>query len=201
MTKSITQTIDDLRGKLAASQGLQSELNAEIQEVSFLAHTGDIKSQKRLDEIRTALSKVDIEIRSLTAALATAANMQVAEQDAARAELQRANASQAEGMIAEAELIAQALDKALLEVRDNAVAYEAKMVAVRRLIGYGPNYEIIRIFLVRALQTALHRGPLHIISIAPGERTTAQQASNHWAASIRNMIASTLQKTAAKKAA
>jgi hypothetical protein len=92
MSRSISETIDDLRGKLAASEGLQSELNDEIQEVSFLAHTGDAKSKKRLEEIGAALSNVGIEIRSLTAALATAANMLVAEQDAAKAELQRANA-------------------------------------------------------------------------------------------------------------
>jgi hypothetical protein len=200
MTKSITQTIDDLRGKLAASNGLQSELNAEIQEVSFLAHTGDAKSQKRLDEIRTALSKVDIEIRSLTAALATAANMQVAEQDAARAELQRANARKAEIILTEAESIASKMDDALMAVSDLAVSYETKMLEARKLVGHGPNYEIIRIFLARALRTALHRGPLHIVSIAPGERTTVQQAAAHWATSIRNLIA-TLNKPATKKAA
>jgi hypothetical protein len=200
MTKSITQTIDDLRGKLAASNGLQSELNAEIQEVSFLAHTGDAKSQKRLDEIRTALAKVDIEIRSLTAALATAANMQVAEQDAALAELQRANARKAEIILTEAESIASKMDDALMAVRDLAISYETKMLEARKLVGHGPNYEIIRIFLIRALRTALHRGPLHIVAIAPGERTTVQQASQHWVTSIRNLIAA-LNKPATKKAA
>jgi len=144
MTKSISQTIDDLRGKLAASQGLQSELNAEIQEVSFLAHTGDIKSQKRLDEIRTALSKVDIEIRSLTAALATAANMQVAEQDAARTELQRANASKAEAILAEAESLATKMDAAMVSLKAGAVEFQAKMEMVRRLTNSGPQHQAIK---------------------------------------------------------
>jgi hypothetical protein len=104
-------------------------------------------------------------------------------------------------MLTEAEAIATKLDEALAAVRDHAVAYETKMAEVRRLTGVGPQYQIIRIFLVRALQTALHRGPLHIVSIAPAERTTAQQASKHWSTSVRNMIAATLNKTAAKKAA
>jgi hypothetical protein len=192
MSKTISQTIDDLRGKLAASQGLQSELNAEIQEVSFLAHTGDIKSQKRLDEIRTALSKVDIEIRSLTAALATAANMQVAEQDAARAELQRANASKAEAILAEAESLATKMDAAMVSLKAGAVEFQAKMEMVRRLTNSGPQHQAIKVHLARAISSGLMGLPQHPDLLAPNERRSVTELATSWAQQVRNRISAVI---------
>ncbi len=203
MTKSISATIDELRGKLGAAEHRQVELNAEILEISWAAHSGNVKAKSRLDEITTELAHLAAEVTSITAALAEGARRQLAEQDAARKDRRRSDAAKAEVVLKEAEKIAERLDGALQVLRVESVAFEKAMIEVRQLSGgAGPRFDAARVFLVRALRSAVHRGPMHLDAVAPGEITTVQQVASAWSRQIRGTISAVLNnKTAAKEAA
>lgn len=185
MMKSISATIDDLRSKLGAAEHRQVELNSEILEISYVAHTGDGRAKKRLDEITIELGHLTTEVSSLTAALAEAARRELQQRDQEMAAKRRDDASKADAALAEAAVLAEKFDAALVTLRDTAVAFELKMGEARRLAGNSgvPAYDVIRIFMFRTLRTALHRTPLHVDAIAPLEQTTLRAAFTAWSRS------------------
>jgi hypothetical protein len=202
MTKSITQTIDDLRGKLGAAQQRQVELDGEIQKISWAATTGDVKAKKRLDEISNEQAHLATEIKSTTAALAAGARLEMQEREEAIAAKRRDDAKAAELLCAGVEMIAEKFDATLAALAQHAQDYENEMAKIRRLIGAGPTFDLVRFFLGRALRTSIMRTPLHQETIAPGDRVTVSAATATWMQNFRVHIGRTLNvKPAAQKAA
>jgi hypothetical protein len=118
------------------------------------------------------------------------------------AQKRRDDARRADVVLAEAEDIARKIDDGLTAVSQNSMLFEQKMIEVRRLTGdITPRYDNIRVFLVRALRSAVHRGPLHIDPVAPSDVTTVTAAMAAWSKSIRGWIVGVLDKTTAREAA
>ena len=202
MTKSTSQIIDDFRGKLGAAQQRQVELDGEIQEISWAANTGDVKAKKRLDEISNEQAHLATEIKSTTAALAAGARLEMQEREEAIAAKRRDDAKAAELLCAGVEMIAEKFDATLAALAQHAQDYENEMAKIRRLIGAGPTFDLVRFFLGRALRTSIMRTPLHQETIAPGDRVTVSAATATWMQNFRVHIARTLNaKPAAKEAA
>jgi chromosome segregation ATPase len=199
---AIATVISDLRAKLAAAEGLQLELNAEVQEISYAAHVDrEPKAVKRLAEISHQLEHViGGEIKSLTAALAEAAKREVAAQEAARAELRRKNARKAADVLLEVEALATTITTALADLRKNSLQLEAKLAEIRRLTGAAPSSEAIRVNLGRALKTALMASPMQLEHLAPSERVTVADIVGPWARSITNWITAAIGEKPAKAA-
>jgi hypothetical protein len=202
MTKSTSQIIDDLRGKLGAAQQRQVELDGEIQEISWAANTGDVKAKKRLDEISNEQAHLATEIKSTTAALAAGARLEMQEREEAMAAKRRDDAKAAELLCAGVETIAEKFDATLAALAQHAQDYENELAKIRRLVGVGPSYDHVRVFLARALRTSTMRTPLHLETIAPGDRVTVSAATAIWLQNFRVHIVRTLNvKPAAQKAA
>jgi hypothetical protein len=196
-----TSVTDDLRARLGACENRQQELFAERSEIAFAAMVEKQKAAvQRLEAINNELSALTNERSVLESALVEATRRETAAEDAARAEKRRSDLRTADALLDDAEKIAQEFDDALRTVREAAVAFEAKMIQVRRLTGTSPQHDAIRVFLFRAIRTALHQSPVHIDAIAPSERTALMPVFQSWAKSARVLIANTL-KTAAKEAA
>jgi uncharacterized protein (DUF342 family) len=100
-----------LRGKLGAAEQRQVELNAEILEISYAAHTGDLKAAKRLREITTKLAHLTTEVSSLTAALAEGARRELEQREQELAARRRADAERADVELADAESLALEIDR------------------------------------------------------------------------------------------
>jgi hypothetical protein len=203
MTKSISQTINDLRAQLVDIEGRQAELIADRDEHSFAAVVErQPQAIKKLAAINSELDNLKHRAASLQAALREATKRENAAAEAEAAEVRRRNAREADVLCSDAEAIAEKLDAAFAALALHAQEYEAAMGAIRRKINIGPQFDHVRVFLVRALRTAIHRTPLHLDAISPVDQTTVSQASASWLRNIRGQIARTLNsKPAAKEAA
>ena len=203
MTDKISNVVDDLRGQLAAIEGRQVELVAERDEISYAAIV-DRKPEavKRLAALNGELANIATQTASLTAALREAAKRESQARDQELAAKRREDARKAGVEMAEAEKLAVKFDEALQVVGETSVAFEAAMIRIRQLTGSSPAYDSVRVFMFRAVRSALHRTPVHIDAISPAEQTTLSEASASWSRSIRNWIAGVLEnKTQAAKAA
>jgi chromosome segregation ATPase len=189
MTKSISQILDDLRGKRGAAEQRQMELDSEIEEISFAAHTGDAKAKKRLDEITNELSHLATEIKSTTAALAEGARRQLQEREEEMSAQRRADAEKAETVMAEVEKLAAAIDAAMASLKAAAVDFQNKMEMARRLSGAGPQHQAIKVLLARAISAGLMGLPQHPDLLAPNERRSVTELTTAWAQQVRNRIA------------
>jgi hypothetical protein len=201
MSKSISQTLADLRNKLGAAEGVKLELDAEIAEISFDAHTGVAKAATRLSEIARQQQTVAVEIKSQEAALAEGAKREVAAQESQRAELRRSNAAKAANLLLEAEETAALLSKAMADMSEYSSRLRDQFSEIRRLTGTGPTPESVQVNLGRSLTTAVMNSPMKIAHLAPNERCTVDAIVGGWATSVRNWINATLNKTAAQEAA
>jgi hypothetical protein len=200
MTASKTIT-DDLRAQLTAIDEKQVALIEERDSISYSAVVErDRKSVARLAELNGQLNNLKNEAASIEAALRESTKRELAAAEAERDAKRCSDLRQADGLLDEAEKIAQEFDDALRAVRETAVAFEAKMIQVRRLTGTSPQHDAIRVFMYRAVRSALHQSPVHIDAIAPSERTALIPVFQSWAKSARVLIANTL-KTAAREAA
>lgn len=202
MTTTKTKTVsDDLRARLGSCESRQQELLAERSEIAYAA---TVEKQKaavaRLAELNAELSALTNETSVLEAALKESHRREIAAEEHARAEKRRNDAREAEAICSEAEQIAEKLDKAFAEVRQHAVHYEEAMTKVRRLSGHGPAFNHIRVFMARAVMTAVERTPLHVEAVAPAIRTTFSAATASWLQNIRAHLAPLL-KTQTKRAA
>jgi hypothetical protein len=193
---------DQLRSELAINDGHQTELRAERDELSYLALV-DRRPQaiQRLAAINEEIGNLTTQAQTIEPALKEALRREGVAREQAAVEKRRDDARKADTALTEAEEIAKKFDEALLAVRANAVAFEAAMIKVRQLTGTSPRYDAIRVFMFRAVRTALFQTPVHVDSIAPAERTTLSEASASWSRSIRGWLASVLDKTTAKRAA
>lgn len=192
------RTITDLRTKLGAAEGRQVELNAEILEVSYGAHTGVAKDRKRLTEINDELARLAPEVTSLTAAMAEATRRETQARDAEISARRRADMEQADKIMLEAETLAATMDAAMSSLKAAAVDLQDKMATIRRLSGAGPQHTAIRVHLARAISSGLMGLPQHPDLLAPNERHSVAELTTAWAAQVRNVIATV--ETAAKAA-
>jgi hypothetical protein len=198
ISKSVT---DDLRSRLAAIEGHQTELLAERDEISYLALVDrDKKAVDRLNAINGEIERLKTQASSIEPALREATKRESAAREEAAAEKRRSDARQADVVLAEAEKIALKFDEALKAVSEHAIAFETAMINVRQLTGTSPRYDAIRVFMFRAVRSALHRTPVHIDAISVAEQTTLSAASTSWSRSIRGWIAGVINNNAAKAA-
>jgi seryl-tRNA synthetase len=202
-TTKKTNVADDLRMQLSDIEDHQAALITERDEISYLALVDrDKKSIERLNSINDELRNLTARAETVQAALKEAVRREGIAREEAAAEVRRQNAKEAEALCASAEAIAEKFDADLAALAQHAKDYETTMTAIRRLTGVGPQFDHIRVFLVRALRTATVRTPLHIESISIVDQTTVSQASASWLGNIRGHIARTLNaKPAAKEAA
>lgn len=202
MTKPTTSVTDDLRSRMGNAESRQQELLAERGEIAFAATVEKEKAAvQRLGAINTELSALADELSVLEAALKEAYRREAKAREAEVAEKRCSDMRAADAVLDDAEVLAQQFDDALAAVLTAAIAFEEKMVKVRRLTGASPQHDAVRVFLFRALRTALQQSPISIDAVAPGERTTLLPVFQSWAGSTRRFIAATLNKTAAKEAA
>jgi hypothetical protein len=196
--------VDELRGQLAAIEGRQTELIAE-REDEGLAYQAVVdrkpRAIKRLEEINAEIANLTTQAASLEPALREAVRRENVAGEEAAAEKRREGARQADVVLTEASAIAKKFDEAALTLREHSIAYERKMIELRRLTGISPNYETVRIHMFRTLKSAVHRSPIHAGPVAPDEVTEMSKIAESWSASVRNWIASVLDKTTAKRAA
>ena len=198
----MTNVMDELRSKLGGAEGRRVELESELAEIGFAAHVeGDAKSVKRLKEISSELANVDVEVKSLTAALAENARREAAAEDADRAKRRRADAEKAKTMLGELEQLGQEFDAGALATIKAATAIRAKVSELRQLTGAGPSVDSVQMNLKRALATATMGSPLHTVHLAPADRVTISQVIGPWLYSFRNWINAVLGKTPTKTAA
>lgn len=198
----MTNVMDELRSKLGGAEGRRVELESELAEIGFAAHVeGDAKSVKRLKEISSELANVDVEVKSLTAALAENARREAAAEDADRAKRRRADAEKAKTMLGELEQLGQEFDAGALATIKAATAIRAKVSELRQLTGAGPSVNSVQMNLKRALATATMGSPLHTVHLAPADRVTISQVIGPWLYSFRNWINAVLGKTPTKTAA
>jgi hypothetical protein len=134
------------------------------------------------------------------AALREAARRETQAAEADRAAKRCADLTLADAALDDAERLAQDFDDALLAVRNASIAFEMKMMQVRRLTGTSPQHDAVRVFMFRAVRSALHQSPVHIDAISPSERTELMPIFRSWAQNARTHIANTIN-NAAKKAA
>jgi hypothetical protein len=203
-TKTKSNPIDDLRAERGDIAARISELIAERDTgVAYLAHVDkDAKAIARLAEINNEIESLKTRDASLEAALAEALRREKIAREEVEAESRRKDAREAEMLCIQVESIAEGLDAAFAMVAERAQAYETEMAKIRRLVGVGPSYDHVRVFLARALRTSTMRTPLHLETIAPAERTTVSAATAAWLHNFRVRIAQTLDaKTAAREAA
>jgi hypothetical protein len=179
---------DDLRAKHGAAEGRKIELESELQEISFDAHTGDAKAAKRLKEISSELIHVDTELKSLTSALAESARREKAATEADGARRKVAAAETARGLLGELESLGQEFDANVLAAVTAAKAIRSKVSELRQLTGAGPSVDSVSMNLKRALLSATMGGPLHSVHLAPSDRVTASQVVGPWMHSFRNWI-------------
>jgi hypothetical protein len=200
---SKTNVTDDLRNRLGACESRQQELLAERSEIAYVATVEKQKAAvQRLVAINGELSALTNETSVLESALRESHRRETLAEKQAQAAKRCADARAADALLAEAEDIACRIDAGLTAVSQNSLMFEQKMIEVRRLTGdITPRYDNIRVFLVRALRSAVHRGPLHIDPVAPSDVTTVSQAMASWSRSIRGWIAGVLDKTTAREAA
>jgi hypothetical protein len=200
MTKTLSATIDDLRGRLAAIEGQQVELLAERDEISFAAVVDrEKKAVQRLVEINTALSQMTSDASTVVAALADASRREMQQRDQEMATRRRNDAEQAETHLAKAEDLAQKLDQAMAKLKGAAVDFEKTMADVRRLSGAGPQHTAMRVHLARAISSGLMGLPQYPDILAPGDRHLVAEITQAWATQVRNKIAAVIE-TAAKAA-
>jgi hypothetical protein len=200
MSKTISQTIDDLRSRLAGIENQQVELLAERDEISFAAVVDrEKKAVQRLAEINTALSQLTGEASTVGAALAEASRRELQEREQEMATRRRNDAEQAETVLAEVENLALQLDREMAALKNAAVAFEGKMATVRRLSGAGPQHTALRAHLARAISSGLMGLPQHPDVLAPSERHTLESITTAWATQVRTRISAVIE-TAAKAA-
>jgi DNA repair exonuclease SbcCD ATPase subunit len=194
---------DDLRKQLSDIEDHQAALLTERDEISYLALVDrDKKAIERLNSINDELRVLTTRAETVQAALKEAVRRETAAQEEAAAEARRQNAREAELLCAGVESIAQKFDETLAALAQHAQDYENEMAKIRRLIGAGPTFDLVRIFLGRALRTSIMRTPLHQETIAPGDRVTVSAATATWMQNSRVHIGRTLNvKPAAQKAA
>ena len=184
------RTITHLRTKLGAAEGRQVELNAEILEVSYGAHTGVAKDRKRLTEINHELARLApkrhaASPRQWPRLRAGKRRREMPKSPARR----RADMEQADKIMLEAETLAATMDAAMSSLKAAAVDLQDKMATIRRLSGAGPQHTAIRVHLARAPSSGLMGLPQHPDLLAPNERHSVAELTTAWAAQVRNVIA------------
>jgi hypothetical protein len=199
MTKTTSEIMDGLRGKRGAAEQRQMELDSEIEEISYAAHTGDAKAKKRLEEITNEQAHLATEIKSTTAALAEGARRQMQEREEEMSAQRRADAEQADAIMAEAEKIALAMDADMVSLKAGAIDFQAKMEMVRRLSSAGPQHQAVKVLLARAISAGLMGLPQHSDMLAPNERRSVTDLATSWGQQVRNRISAVIN-TAAKAA-
>jgi hypothetical protein len=202
MTKTISEIIDGLRARLASIEEGQIELLAERDDggTAYAAHVeGSPKAIKRLAEINAELGRLQAEASTVGAALAEAARREMQARDKDLAARHRADAEQADTILAETEKLAETMDAAMVSLKAAAVDFQDKMAAVRRLSGAGPQHPAIRVHLARAISSGLMGLPQHPDLLAPNERRSVTELTTAWATQVRNRIA-TIVETPAKAA-
>lgn len=192
MSKTISEIIDDLRGKRGAAEQRQMELDSEIEEISYAAHTGDPKAKKRLEDITNEQAHLATEIKSTTAALAEGARRQMQEREEEMSAQRRADAEQADTIMAEAEKLAKTMDADMASLKAGAVEFQAKMEMVRRLTNSGPQHQAIKVHLARAISAGLMGLPQHPDLLAPHERRSLAELTAVWATQVRNKISAVI---------
>ena len=199
MTKSISQTINDLRAQLVDIEGRQVELLAERDEISYGALVErDKNAIARLAALNAELSNLKNQSASLESALREATKREVAVAEAERQEKRKANAAAAADTLLHAEDTAALLTQAMADIRSHAVTLQTKFAEIRRLTGIGPTDQMIRIHLARSLKAATMGSPIQLEHLAPSERMDA--SIGPWAKSIRNWINAAIGTQPAKAA-
>ena len=189
MTKSISQTINDLRAQLVDIEGRQVELLAERDEISYGALVErDKNAIARLAALNAELSNLKNQSASLESALREATKREVAVAEAERQEKRKANAAAAADTLLHAEDTAALLTQAMADIRSHAVTLQTKFAEIRRLTGIGPTDQMIRIHLARSLKAATMGSPIQLEHLAPSERVPVDAVIGPWANSIRNWI-------------
>ena len=201
MTKSISQTINDLRAELVDIEGRQVELLAERDEISYSALVErDKNAIARLAALNAELSNLKNQSASLESALREATKREVAAAEAERAEKRKANAAAAADALLHAEDTAALLTQAMADIRSHAVTLQTKFAEIRRLTGIGPTDQMIRIHLARSLKAATMGSPIQLEHLAPSERVPVDASIGPWAKSIRNWINTAIGTQPAKAA-
>jgi chromosome segregation ATPase len=202
MTKSLSEIIVDLRTRLASIEENQTELLAERDDggAAFAAHVeGNPTAVRRLAEINAELSRLQAEASTVGAALAEASRREMQARDKDAAARRRAEAEEADVILAEIEKLAESMDAAMVSLKAAAVDFQIKMETVRRLTGSGPQHQAIRVHLARAISSGLTGLPQHSDLLAPRERRSMTELVASWATQVRNRIA-TMIETPAKAA-
>jgi DNA repair exonuclease SbcCD ATPase subunit len=202
MSKTISQTINDLRADLVNIEGHQVELLAERDEHSY---AGVVERQpaaiKKLAAINSELDNLKNQTASLEAALREATRREAAAAEGERAEKRKANASAAAEALMRAEGTAELLTKAMSDMRSHSMELQRQFAEIRGLIDAGPSDQLLRINLARSLKAAVMGSVMQLEHLAPDQRVPVDAVIGTWATSIRNRISASVGEKPAKEAA
>jgi hypothetical protein len=193
MTKMTTiaeaeRNLDNLKAKHAEAEGRLTSFVRERNRIEFIANTEGGEARERLivvmDDCRALADEVDSFSRSIVEA---GERLEAAKHQAATAEDRRRAGEALKLLDAAIEASTTIDDAAIAFVRASQSFYDA-MHQIDRL-GFGPNPELIRHNLNRALESVLVGSPMQIRPMAVGQKRTVTSLTEGWAHQIRNRTA------------
>jgi hypothetical protein len=201
MAKTLSDSINTLRSRLASIDEEQVRLLAERDSLAFACHVDrEPAAIKRITAIASALTALQAESSTVAAALADASRRELQEREHEMAARRRVDAQQAETFLADAEKLALEIDRAMATLKAAAVAFEGSMASARRLSGAGPTHPALRSHMARAISAGLATLPMHEGALGPAERHSLASITTAWATQIRTRISDVIEIASAKAA-
>ncbi len=192
----------EMAGKLADARERLSAATAAADQVAFSAHSGDKAAIAALAKHNAEAATASAEARSLEAALAEAQRRVAAAEAKAQDDRERDRAREALELVEQFEKRAESLDAALRDFVEHYNALEADWRTLAAL-GYHPtaSFELTRVGVSLAAQTALQRARLEGRFLAPHERRSFGEVIGAWSDAIRNRAEARINRNKPRKAA
>ena len=196
--------LEELRAKQSELKERRDRLRAELVQnqdrrlaLSFDSECGVAAARKEINKLVEAAAALDVELKTVDAALAEAGRRVAGAEAADREEGQRQRAREALGLLDEFEARGVALSQKL---GDFLAEYQNLCGDFRKLerIGFSPtSYPLIASNMRRAVASALLETDLRQDFVAPNDRTTFAAVIGAWAGNVRSRSNIVLNRKAA----
>ena len=199
-TDDARKVLADLEAKLADAKSRQDQVESELKEIAFAAHTGEADARKRLERLHADTAKISAEVLSLEAAVVEA-KRRVREAEAAESDdVARAKAERALALLEDFTKRGAELDEALGAFLGKYAALTADFHKLDAL-GYAPTtFALVKSNMQAAAATALQFTELRQAFLAPNERRNFVTVIEGWGRNVRMRATARLNAKTAKAA-
>jgi len=175
-----------LRTKLDEARAVLPEIDAQLEQRSFAAHTGDEAAKRALEKLSRKKAEQTAEIESLAIALKEAGRRVAAAEHEAALAAERELAHAVLNHLAEFKRAGKAVDEALATAVSEYAKARKCLVEMNALGCTSPTITQLRSLGNRAAMTALMGSDLQIEHLAPRERVTLAEIVNTWSARVEH---------------